>query len=446
MESKFLSEVFSLEDFSRNGINILSQGTGAGKTTLALGLMDEIPNCKALYLIDTTNGKESLLKDERIVVYSEQWRKFVDNTLIPVSELENKERQIEIAKLVKAEKEIEIIFNHFQNKPVVMTYHQFGTILQSYSNFLEFLDIIILDEAHNLIQYYNMEKGSRQKDILRTNPSATKEQISMHLRLTSPLYLTVSNLSKIAEMNSYAIAMTATPNKFLKMMEALELETKQIETDLKLVAYETLNTIFYSDIYNQMGKLPSNTKAIVFIPNIKDMIKMVGFIDDKLSHKSIAIWSIHNRDFPMNEEQLKVREYLKENCKLPEDIDILIINRSYETGINIFDEEIEHMIIHTSEKDVQIQVRGRLRMNLPFLYLYKSNEKIGEIELKEKYIGKKLFSEEQEKLVEELNIIKNGRQLKIRAICNLLEEQFWKIERGKSGSKRYIVLKHKITI
>ena len=446
MEPKFLSEVFSLQDFSRNGINILSEGTGAGKTTLALNLIDSISDCKALYLIDTTNGKESLEKDERIVMYSEHWRKFVDNTLVCVSEIEEKNRQLEVSTLFNADKEIEIIFRQFENKPVVMTYHQFGTILQSYSNFLEFLDIIILDEAHNLIQYYNMEKANCRKDILRTNPKATKEQISMHLSLTSPLYLAVKSLSRIAEMNSYAIAMTATPRKFLAKMEELKLEIFQIQTDIELVAYETLNTIFYSDIYIQMGKLPPNTKAIVFIPNIKDMIKMVGFIDDKLPHKSIAIWSIHNRDFPLNQKQLEVRQYLKENCKLPEEIDILIINKSYETGINIVDEEIEHMIIHTSDEDVQIQVRGRLRLNLPFLYLYKSNEKIGEIQLNPKYIGKKLFAEEQEELIQELNIVKNGRQLKIRAICNLLEEQFWQISKGRTGSKRYVQIGNKITM
>jgi len=445
MESKFLSEVFTINDFNKKQVNLLDTGTGAGKTTLAINLIKSIPNCKALYLIDTTNGKESILQSNQVVEYTEHWRKFVDNTLFHVSEIEDEEF-LDSYKLNKAEKEIEIIFKQFENKPVIMTYQQYGHLLQKYTNFLDFLDIIIMDEAHNLVKYYEMDKGKQKKQLLKTNPHATKEQISVHLKLTSPLYLAVQSLSKISEVDCYAIAMTATPTKFNETMEYLKLETNRIETDIQLVAYQTLETQYYSNILQQILKIPKNTKAIIFTPNIKHMKELLRFIDAKMPHKGIAIWSIHNTDFPMNQDQLKVREHLKINKKLPEDVDILIINKSYETGINIIDEEVKQMIIHTREEDTITQVRGRLRIDLPKLCLLQSNSNTDDLIIGKEFIQKKLFSKEKEELSNELKIQKNGRFLKWRGIKKILEEQGWKITEGQTRKGRYSIIEYKITM
>ena len=445
MEPKFLSEVFTIDDFSKKRINLIDKGTGAGKTTLALNLINSIPNCKALYLIDTTNGKESILHSNELVEYTEHWRKFVDNTLLYVDEFEDEEF-LSSRKLKNAEKEIEIIFKQFENKPVIMTYHQFGSILQSFSNFLEFLDIIILDEVHNLVKYYNIDKGKQKKKILQTNPHATPEQISTHLKLTSPLYLAVQSLSKISECDCYGIAMTATPKKFNEQMEYFKLETNRVETDVRLVAYEIIETQYYSNILQQIWKIPKDTKAIIFTPNIKHMKELLKFIDVKMPHKGIAIWSIHNRDFPMDEDQLRVREHLKVYKKLPEDVDILIINKSYETGINIIDEEVKQMIIHTREQDSIIQVRGRLRIDLPKLCLLQSNSNTDDLVIGKEFIQKKLFSKEKEELSNELKIKKNGRFLKWRGIRKILEEQGWKISEGQTRKGRYSIIEYKISL
>ena len=443
MKEKFLSEVFSISDFSKEGINLLSKNTGAGKTTLAFNLINSIPNCKALYLIDTTNGKESLLKHNNAIEYSENWRKFVNNTLVSVSEIQNENKPMYF--LQNAEKEMEILFSTFDNAPVVMTYQQFGNLLQVYTNFLDFLDIIVLDEAHNLIKYYEMDKGKQRKQLLQSNPHATKEQISMHLKLTSPLYLAVLSLSRVAQSDCYAIAMTATPRKFVEAMEYMQIEAKEIETDASLVAYETLETQFYTNLKQQILKIPANEKAIIFIPNILQMKEMLRYIEAKMPHKGVAIWSIHNTTHPMSSEQLLVREYLKEHKCLPNDVDILIINKSYETGINIVDEEIKQMIIHSREKDIREQIRGRLRLNLPKLYLLEGNS-VDELVVPKEYIGVRLFAEEKEKLCEELCVRKSGRMVKWKGIKNILEEQNWIVDEGRTDGRRFSVIRRKITL
>ena len=429
--AKFLSEVFALEDFSRNTINVLSDSTGSGKTTLAFNLINSIPNAKSLYLIDTTNGKESLLERKDTEQFTDIWKDYIQSKLIHLDDL----------KPEQVISEITIIFEKFQNKTVVMTYQQLGKLLQQYENFLKYLDIIILDEAHNLIKYFYMERGKLLAQFQQSNPYATKQQKSAYLDLTCSLYQVIKQLSNISQYNNYTIALSATPNKFLEFIKELQINVKQIQTDVELVSYENLQTKYYSNLEIQLLNLPENEKAIVYIPNIIQMKKMQNLINSRTNHNAIAIWSIHNKQHQMSQFQLNVREHIKVEKNLPEEISILIINKSYETSINIYDEEIHNLIIHTSEDDTITQIRGRLRQDLPLLLLkYKANKEF-EIKLDEKWLNRKLFAEQQEKLVEEINLTLNNRKVGIRKIVNILQKQNnYKVYRGNTGKKRYISL------
>ena len=52
-----------------------------------------------------------------------------------------------------------------------------------------------------------------------------------------------------------------------------------------------------------------------------------------------------------------------------EDEDVLLINKSCETSVNI-ESHVDFMIIHSSDSDTQTQARGRYRNDLRQLYLY----------------------------------------------------------------------------
>ena len=433
--TKFLSEVFQLEDFSRNYINILTSSTGAGKTTLAFKLIHSLSNPKSLYLIDTTNGKESLLQREDTELYNHTWKHYVEKKLIHVNDLKTNQQ---------VEKEMEVIFTPFKNKTVVMTYQQLGSVLQQYDNFLKYLDIIVLDEVHNLIKYFYIERGKLLNQYNKINPNATQEQKSAFLDATCNLFQVVKNLSKIGQWKNYTIALSATPDKFLHFMREMKVNVEQIQTDVELVSYEDKKVQYFTNLEQEMSKIDENEKAIIYIPNIVQMKKAKKWLEKNTSHNVIAIWSIHNQIHPMNEQQMKVREHIKIHKKLPKNISILIINKSYETSINIYDNEVKTLIINTSEQDTVVQIRGRLRQDLDLLKLKRKRNSGFQIEIPENWLEKRLYVDQQKQLAKQLKVYSNNNVLSFRGVAQIIKKQGkYNIKRGSDGRNRWILLQEK---
>lgn len=44
---------------------------------------------------------------------------------------------------------------------------------------------------------------------------------------------------------------------------------------------------------------------------------------------------MNNKDYPLSEEQLKLRDIIIKEQKFPDGLDVLLINKSMETSINI---------------------------------------------------------------------------------------------------------------
>lgn len=90
---------------------------------------------------------------------------------------------------------------------------------------------------------------------------------------------------------------------------------------------------------------------------------------------------------------------------IPDDIDVLIINSSYEKGINIHDKRIDLVIINNTNKDTKIQARGRVRKDITNLYLlHPSVYTQIAIKLDDKWLGKPLTKIDKDMLPEELSI------------------------------------------
>lgn len=438
MHKHYLSEVFELSDFRRGQINLLTQNTGAGKTQLAFKLINSIPNAKSLYLIDTTAGKESLLNRKDTEVYSDHWQKFVEDKLIFIDDLDE----------AFAEQEIEIIFKQWENKTVVMTYQKFGRILQRYSNFTKYLDIIIMDEIHNLFKYYAIEKGRILALARKENKYLSEEQESVVLDSLSPLYKVIENINNMTEIQNYKIALTATPNKFYQFMSESNLEVQKITTNKQLYSQEVLQTIYYKDLKEVFDKYPLNCNEamIVYLTQIKHMLELQTHLIKEKNYKVESLWSIHNNEFPMNEQQMETLKFIKEYQKLPKHIQVLILNNAYETSINIIDERIKKMIVHTTNEDSQIQAKGRIRNAvLQTLFLkYENKEQLLEIVLKD-FMNKKLFAEEKDELVEKYNEV-FGTKVSWRKLRNILEKNGKEIVDNRTREGSYSTISMKITL
>lgn len=158
-------------------------------------------------------------------------------------------------------------------------------------------------------------------------------------------------------------------------------------------------------------------KALIYTDRITTALDMVN-IAKKCTLKSITLWSMNNKKYPMNEEQKAVRESILTTGIIPDGIDVLIINGSYETGINIKNENIELVIVNSTDVDTQIQARSRVRKDIKALLL-KSNNMIDDIKvvIPEKYLDTPLTTKDKKDLCKELNIYnENTRILKWTSI------------------------------
>jgi len=150
-----------------------------------------------------------------------------------------------------------------------------------------------------------------------------------------------------------------------------------------------------------------------------------------------AIWSMNNEDHPMSEQQKEWRAYVLTYETLPPDLDVLIINKSYETSINLFG-ELYAIFVNIGDEDTVIQVRGRYRGDLPALYVYSQDQ--SNIEVPEEYIGVPLYTEQQEQLAKDLNIRKNSCLIKFRSIKELLINQGYMLEKERYKNRWYYLI------
>ena len=127
--TKFLSEVVKLDMLQKDKLNIIKAPTGSGKTYFALTavpatLTDAVH--KVVYLIDTINGKEQILKNYNARSIYHHW------------DVEVKD---------------EALFFEADERIVIITYAKFGILLERYPDFHEHFEYIICDELHSLFKF-----------------------------------------------------------------------------------------------------------------------------------------------------------------------------------------------------------------------------------------------------------------------------------------------------
>lgn len=124
---KYLSEAVHAEEIKTGQLNLVNAPVGAGKTTWALSTLAEEVTDKhrMVYLIDTVNGKQQLLRNENTTYYDRDWQEIVNSGIV-----------------------------HFgEKKVVVMTYAKFGVLAERYPKFGFDFELILCDEIHNLIRF-----------------------------------------------------------------------------------------------------------------------------------------------------------------------------------------------------------------------------------------------------------------------------------------------------
>lgn len=394
MNGEKLSELINVDEIKEGVLNLIEAPCGSGKTYFAKTLKSLSPYDNMLYLIDTSLGKEQLIKESQELVT--RWCQLG---------------------YYQANVTEGITF---------MTYAGFAKYCdENYAGRNRWLDdaVIICDELQNAVKWSKWSNGGEN------NP---------HRRALDLIR------ERIVRKGNIIIAISATPDE---IRETFASAIHNVPLHGEAFYYETEHTKRYSNLTLLLRSIPKGQRGIVYIQRIEEIKKYMEVLKERGFAVS-AIWSKSNQKHPLSEEQQGIRRHIIEHREIPPDIDVLFINASCETCINIGNAEkteypIDFMIIHNSQSDVQTQVRGRYRNDLKTLYLYEPTEEIHkeQLTIPRKYLGIRLSREDIRRLISYLNLRDEKRELITpTAFKRLLKEAEYKVKKERTNKKRFIVI------
>ncbi|CCX37765.1 putative uncharacterized protein [Clostridium sp. CAG:1013] len=299
-----------------------------------------------------------------------------------------------------------------------MTYAKFGVLVDKFrtynnTNFGDFFELILCDEIHNLPRFSAFTHSPNDKEFHRIAKQRLEEIINLQ---TGPL----------------VIGLSATPERVDKGMLC---PTNYITVDPDVRSWETQKVVNYSNLDYLVTQLPKGKKYLIYVSHVTKMKQLVEKLNQN-GRKAIAIWSINNKENSMNDEQRRVRQFILDHAKLPTEYEVVIINASSETSISLYG-HIDGIIIHTQQRDSQIQVRGRYRSDLETLYLLNHNG----LTLPPEYCDRKLFKGDKDDLCSLLAVRdENNRIVKWPTIKSQLETMGYTIREGREKNRRFHVI------
>ena len=386
--TKYLSELVDCSALQKGQLNVIKAPTGSGKTYFALNYIPSLTNDalhNVVYLIDTINGKEQIVRNYKATSEYYGWSK-----------------------------EVELGGMWFEpdNRVVVITYAKFGVLVEQNIEFYKNFFYIICDEIHSLLRFQNYSKKPNYHSIARQ----VLEQA-------------------VKQKSGIVIALTATPDTIKNQFNAPSAEIAINQEEL--IQYDIKQVEGYTNPITVLSKVDVGTVGLCYFSRIHQMIefeqeaKQMGF-------SPVSIWSINNKDHPMNDEQLETRRSILESWTIPPQYDLLIINSSSETSLKI-KSKVDYVIVHSSNPDTQVQVRGRINSDLMTLYL--PVEGVSEIVVPSEYLGKRLFQGDKQALAEALNLRNtNNRPYRWPTVKNLLIESDYSVIEARQGNLRYVVI------
>lgn len=386
-EGLHLSEALINEQqqYQKGRLNLIVAQTGQGKTTAAINTIPKqlgVEPQRCLILIDTTMGEEEKIALDECQMWGEKL-----------------------------------------DKPYILNYQKFGAMVKRGELTAEMFDYICCDEIHNLIKYVRIDEAN----IWKRNPESAREIVCLILSRESFSYIAIDTLLHWAELQGiWWFGLTATADN-LEKWTRLKSYINEIQIQEQLVAYEVFQKYEYSDVHVLLRANPE-VKRLIFVPKIEQGEQFAREIQENTNRKVVCLWSKRALK-PMTNNQLDIVNHLQQNHKYPDDIDDIILTEAYATGWNLMDDNVQIVIVHSGNKDIQIQFPGRKRGDWQIQYNYNSQlaendkrlarkqqarELIAKMkwEIPEKYIGRKLIKEDKEELIKEIGYPKKWTSLK----------------------------------
>lgn len=378
-----------------NGISLIVAPCGSGKTYFTFNTLiqgEKLENI--IYLCDTSNLKRAVRLDKDYSHLCRFYSKNDDNNVVNNS--------------------IEFGEGFGENKITVMTYAQFGYYAKRNPDSFRKIKLIVMDEAHQLVDY-RMKFDNEDSDMYEVAIEKIK------------------SLSKQAKV----VMLSATPelityNKGFKVPTTYDFsnepEIKRLRENL-VIPYRTNREI--KKVIKDFKKVTTRTgvKMLVYTDRIATVNDIVKTCFNE-GVRAVGLWSLNNKENAMSTYQLEVLESVVKDGMIPDNIDILIINASLQTGINIKNNDIDWVLVNSTNKTTQIQARSRVRKDIDRLYLKSDDSEISnDIELDEKWLNRPLTSNDKKELSNEIQLYdERGRLIKWKGLSLRLIEQGYKIE------------------
>ena len=386
-EGLHLSDALAKEQqqYQRGRLNLLVAQTGQGKTTAAVHTIPEqlgIQPQRCLILIDTTMGEEEKIALDECQMWGEKLE-----------------------------------------RPYILNYQKFAAMVKRGEITSSMFDYIACDEIHNLIKYVRIDEAN----IWRRNPESDREVICLLLAHESLAYVAIDTLLHWAELQGiWWFGLTATADN-LEKWPRLKSYINEIQIQEQLMAYEVFQKYSYTNVHTLLAANPE-VKRLIFAPTIELAEQFAREIKENTGRKVMCIWSKHATK-SLSSGQLDTIQYLQQQHSYPQDIDDIIATEAYATGWNLVDDNVQIVIVHSGNKDIQIQFPGRKRGDWQIQYNYDSqlalNEKRTERYAKArqqisdqkwvvppKYLNRKLNKQDKEELIQILNYPKKWTSLK----------------------------------
>ena len=386
--TKFLSQVVALDTLQTDKLNIIKAPTGSGKTYFALTaipatLTDAVH--KVVYLIDTINGKEQILKNYNARSIYHHW------------DVEVKD---------------DALFFETDERIVIITYAKFGILLEKNPDLHEHFEYIICDELHSLFKFQRYSSQPNAHSIAKHGIERA-----------------------VQNRHTKVIALSATPERIKREFDAPYCDVPVDDSDL--IHYETRQVIPYTNLNYLLTSLEPSETGICFVPRISTM-KTIEADARNLGLNPISIWSIRNTDHTMSKEQLNVREHLLNNFEIPAEHHLLIINASSETSLKI-KSHVDYVIVHSMDNETQVQVRGRVNSDLSCLYL-PSND-LSALTVPEDFLNRPLFTQDKAELCDILNQSNaSGRRYGWPTVHRMLIECDYCVSEGRRDNRRFALI------
>lgn len=159
---------------------------------------------------------------------------------------------------------------------------------------------------------------------------------------------------------------------------------------------------YYRELDNLLYELDPSKRGMIYVGQVNRM-KDAAETLRKRGINTAMLFSDGSKDHKMSDEQRRIARILTEEERIPDEVQVLLINAAYETGLNIRPEKsrLEYIVVHNTSEEVQIQARGRYRGDLDALYLKGEHHRIPE-ETLAPYLSRELIASETKELAKKL--------------------------------------------